>query len=100
MSKPTKETFDYDKYYSLFDLSDLFRCEWEEIPQHSNGILEQTQEVQVTAEGVTAYEVPEFTKIKWTGGYIRFVLNGSLMLLTDRIFKIIPNELILNIEGI
>ncbi len=34
---------DYDKWYSLQDIGKLFNCDWEYIPEESNGCVKQQQ---------------------------------------------------------
>lgn len=99
MPKLTKDTFDYDKWYSLNTLAEVFNCRWSDTPENSNGIISKIQKVQMDEASQQNHHVQEFTELEWYGG-VRFGCNHNGMTLHDTIFKIIPNEPILDIRGI
>ena len=100
MPKPTSETFDYSREYSLVTLAKVFACNWNDVPENSNGIIDSNQQVMVTLVGRERYDVDEIINLSWRGRYVYFGDTAKNMSIHSEIFKIIPNELILNIEGI
>ena len=99
MSKLTIETFDYSREYSLNTLADVFRCQWDDIPENSNGVINANQQVQVSKAGQDTYEVEEFINLTWRQGYVFFGDTNKNMSVSTFLFTIM-NEPILNIEGI
>lgn len=99
MPKPTSETFDYSREYSLDTLAKVLRCRWDNVPEKSNGIINAKQQVQVNKAGQDRYKVEEFINITWRQGYVYFGDTNQNMSVAAEIFTIL-NEPILNIEGI
>ena len=94
MSKPTIETFDYSKSYTLDSLGKLFKCSWVDLPVKSGGIIEESQKMEVLNDRYIG-KVLDFNFDSGT-----FQGYGGGMSTGATFFKIVPNELILNIEGI
>ena len=80
--------FNYDKWYSLNSLAEVFGCRWDRTPDMSNGVVSKTQKVQISPDTQRDQHVQEFTELEWYGG-VRFKCNQNGMTLHDTMFKVI-----------
>ena len=97
---PTTD-FDYDKWYSLETLGEALECFWVDLPKASPSIIHASQNIKLLVDKLDGVEdLPEYTTLEFNENGAMLGCNGYYPMTHIECFKIIPDELIINIEGI
>jgi len=91
--------FDYDRWYSLNTLSEVFGCEWYDLPEKSNGVIisKQKYEFRLDMEAQAEEKMGVFVITTDSGIFLNTNRGTNL---SCEGFKVIKNRPIFRMKGL